>query len=82
MSTDFLTITSGGPLLAFGGQKTGTLLNILSRIGQPHPQQRIIHSKISIMLRLINPVLEGEQDKFLHSWGLHSSGRDKQGKQI
>lgn len=33
--------------------KTGTLLNILSRIGQPHPQQRIIHSKISIMLRLI-----------------------------
>lgn len=45
-------------------------------------QQRITHSKISIMLRLINPVLEGEQDKFLHSWRLHSSGRDKQGKQI
>lgn len=43
------------------------------------PQQRTTQSKISIMLRLINPVLEGKQDKFLHSWGSHSSGRDKQG---
>lgn len=93
---DFFPLeTSGNVYRLFDYHKWGTVTSIwwtesrdaaqhsiMHRATPPPPQQRIIHSKILIMLRLINPVLEGEQDKFLHSWGLHSSGRDKQGKQI
>lgn len=43
------------------------------------PPQQLSSPKMPIMLRLINPLLEAEQDNFLQAWGLHSSGRDKQG---
>lgn len=45
--------------MASSGYDLGMLLNMLQCSGQPLPFQRIIWSKMSIMLRLKNPVLYG-----------------------
>lgn len=63
LETSVLQLVGGKVLLVFGEERPRMLLNIPA-VPRTAPQPRILHSKMSIVLRLINSALESNIFKF------------------